>query len=328
MKAAEKASLYRELAKLTAADFHIDRSLALLLGQKSGKARRRYLQGMQTGLAEGKSIAESISSGVPFVNGLEASLIAAGERSGRLADAFTHLARYFAAADAATKQARAASIYPIILAHLAIVLPALPAAIMGQTGNPIGRVVLSIGAVWLALFVLGALWRLLSGLAVKSALWDRVLCRLPIVGPVRRHWSLARFTLVFHSGLLAALRMSEILELAGQASQSGRLRHASHKAARTIATAGQSLTDAMAATHDFPEEFVFSVATAEHTGSLDVEMLRWAEVETASATEAINRASVWLPRIGYGLVVLFVLYQIASMVQGYYGGILRQLENF
>eukprot|EP01031_Cornospumella_fuschlensis_P001274 gene1274-1588_t len=146
MKPAEKAVLYRELAKMTAADFHLDRSVTLLLGQNPRAQRRAFLEGMQRGLKAGSSVAEAIAQeNGPLVTALETSMIDAGERSGKLSASFSHLAAYFAAADAARKEAWRAMIYPLVLLHLGIMLPEIPTAIMSVgEGNPGLRVLFTI----------------------------------------------------------------------------------------------------------------------------------------------------------------------------------------
>ena len=102
MKPSEKATLYRELAKLTDADFHLDRSLAFLLGQNPSPQKRVFLEGLKRGLESGQSVAESIQTHTAgLVGGLEIALIEAGERSGQLANALNHLTRYFSAMDGA-----------------------------------------------------------------------------------------------------------------------------------------------------------------------------------------------------------------------------------
>ena len=106
MNLSEKAMLYREMAKLVGADFHLDRTLSMLLKQQPSHARQTWLLGLQRGLEEGKSVAESIATHCkPFSDTLEFALIDAGERSGRLGDAFSHLARYFEAWHMALRQA-------------------------------------------------------------------------------------------------------------------------------------------------------------------------------------------------------------------------------
>lgn len=327
MKHSEKATLYRELAKLTGADFHLDRSLTLLLGQNPSPKKRAFLEGLKRGLDAGESVAESIKNHASgLVGGLELSLIEAGERSGKLANAFNHLTRYFAAMDGAQRQASSALIYPLILLHLAIFLPELPAIIVAQEeDHPMQRIVLALIGLWVVIFALAALWRWLAKKATESAAVDVWLNRVPFVGAARQHWALARFTQVAHACLLAAFNMSETVRISGGASQSGVIKQASQAAAEMILE-GEQLSLALAETGGFPAEFVHGIATAEEVGRLDEEMARWTAAETMMANEAIHRASLWLPKIGYALVALFTAYRIIMMVQGIYGGMLKQFE--
>lgn len=326
MKPAEKTTLYRELAKLTQADFHLDRSLSLLMAQKTSPARRAFLEGMQRGLAEGKSLAESVRvHNEKLVSGLELALIESGERSGKLSAAFNHLARYYASADTAARQMRGAMIYPLILLHLAIILPEIPAAIMAPEGPSfLSRTVVWFGLLWAVLTAIYFLWRWLTQKALDSATVDLWLSRVPWIGAARRHWALARFCQVFHAGLLAALRMSEICRMAGDASQSGVLKAGAAEGADSIEE-GETLSLSLAETGAFEPLFVNALATAEEVGQLDEEMARWTTAETLSASEAMERAAVWLPKAGYALVVVFVVYRIFGMMQGYYQGIMQYL---
>lgn len=329
MKLSEKALLYRELAKLVGADFHLDRSIQLLLSQNPSHARRTWLQGLQRGLGEGKSITGSLAAHCEaFTGTLELALIDAGERSGRLGDGFRHLSRYFEAWDLALRQAWGALIYPLLLAHLGIVLPELPALVtasMEGQALSLRGMLLPLAVLWLILLSSFLLWRWLSRLGAESAAVDAWLGRIPLIGAVRRHWALARFAQVFHACLLASMRMTECMQLAGAASHSGLLRRASHDASQRIA-AGETIAGAMADVHGFPLVFVHGTATAEESGTLDHEMNRWAAAETIEAGDAVQRASLWLPKIAYGIVVLYVAYRIIAMMGGYYGGMLKQLE--
>lgn len=330
MKTAEKTLLYRELAKLTQADFHLDRSLTLLLSQKISADRRAFLEGMKRGLAEGMSLAESVRTyNQELVSGLELALIESGERSGKLSSSFSHLARYFASAESAAQKMRGAMIYPLILLHLAVILPEIPSAIVATQGPGFfTRILLWLIMLWAVLAGIYFLWHWLTKKALNSPAMDVWLNRIPWIGKARWHWAMARFCQVFHAGLLAALRMSEICRLAGEASQSGSIGAAGERAALSIETRGELLSLALAETQAFDRLFINAVATAEEAGRLDEEMARWTTAETLSAAESMERASLWLPKIGYGLVVVFVVYRIFGMVQGYYGEVLRLSEGF
>lgn len=330
MKLSEKALLYRELAKLVGADFHLDRSLRLLLARNPSHARRAWLQGLQRGLEEGKGITEALREHCePLTGTLELALIEAGERSGRLNDGLTHLARYFEAWSIAKRQAISALIYPLLLAHLGLLLPELPALVTASMeGAPFSlrQLLLPVAILWLILLSGFLLWRWLSRRGAESARVDAWLGRVPLIGSVRRHWALARFAQVFHACLLASMRMTECMLLAGAASHSGLLGHAARGAAQRIA-AGETIAGAMADVHGFPIVFVHGTATAEEVGTLDHEMNRWAASETIEASDAIQRAAQWLPKVAYAIVVLYVAYRIIGMMYGYYGGMMRQLEG-
>jgi type II secretory pathway component PulF len=327
MKHRDKATLYRELAKLTDAALHLDRSLELLLAQKSQRERHRYLAGLRRGLTEGMGLAESVKKyNADLATGLEVALIEAGERSGRLGMGFNHLARYFAAMDGAGQKARQAMIYPFILAHLAILLPELPALIVVQENDHPGRrIVIGLIILWVAILGGMWLWGWLSHRASSSASIDAWLNRIPFAGAARRHWALARFCQVSHSCMLASVSMTEVVRLAGMASQSGVLAQASEKAAEEIAK-GEPLGESLADSGGFDIDFVNALSTAEEVGKIDEELARWSTNETLSAHEAVDRAAQWLPKAGYALVVLFVAWRIIGMMQGIYGSMLKPLE--
>lgn len=329
MRRAEKAELFRELAKLVGSDFHLDRALELLLGQKAGSGRQAWLAALQRGLGEGLGVAESLRvHGGAAVDGLEIALLAAGERSGRLAPVLEHLARYHAAVAEAEKKARRALIYPLLLLHVAIVLPEIPGALQAGTGAAgfAAGLLLRLGLLWGALLGVGWLWRRASRRAVEEPGLDRLLGQLPLLGASRRHWAQARFCQVFHAGLLAALRPSDCCRLAGEAAQSGALRAGAEVAARRV-EAGEPLAEALAAAAVFDPLLVNAVATAEASGGLDEEMRRWARAESLRADEAVDRAAVWLPRLGYVLVVGYVVWRIFRLMLGYFAEFSRLLES-
>jgi type II secretory pathway component PulF len=161
---------------------------------------------------------------------------------------------------------------------------------------------------------------------VRSAVADRLLGRIPLLGKVRQHWALARFSQVSHAGLLAAMRLSEVTRMAGEASQSGRLLHAAQTAAPRIESGGR-LAESLRATQTFPRAFVDGIATAEEAGTLDQEMQRWADLETEEATEATARAAEWLPRLFYAVVALYIICRIVTMFFGIYGEAFKMLDG-
>jgi type II secretory pathway component PulF len=320
MTTKQRARLYRELGKLIGAGMHLDRSLELLLEQGPASSVRRYLTGLRKGLAEHLSVADSIAKhNGSLVTSIEISLVEAGERGGRLDDAFRHLARYFELKQKAADKALGAMIYPLILLHVGLIFQDVPALILGtDLPSLVPKIVIRFLTAWSLLLGIWIIWSILSKLSHTSGLADRFLCSLPLIGSTRRHWALARFCQVFQTGLLAAMRMSETLYLAGSSSQSALINNASRRAAGLVQQ-GNTLSSSLKSYGVFSKTFLNSVDTAEQTGSLDVEMERWAEAESEMAAQAQDRVAEWMPRIFYVFVVGFVGYKIISMFQGIYG---------
>jgi type II secretory pathway component PulF len=154
---------------------------------------------------------------------------------------------------------------------------------------------------------------------------DHLLQHVPLLGPARRHWALARFTRIAHSGLLAALPPQEWLQLAADASDSAILRQAAHHAAARVAD-GDPIAPSLRGFPGLQKSWVDALETAEQSGTLDDELARWAALESEEAGAASARAAEWLPRILYGAVMLYVAWRIITMIHGIYAPVLEQLN--
>ncbi len=328
MKNRDKAALFRELAKLLKADFHLDRGLDLLLGQQPRPAVAAFLRGVKERLGAGLGLTEAMrQSGSKAVTALDLALIGAGEHSGRMAQSFALLAEYYGRLVESVRRARGALVYPLLLAHLGVILPEIPAAITGgEAGALPGRIALRLGVFWAALLAVGMAWRGLSARAERSPGVDAFLGRLPLLGGMRGHWALARFTQAAHSALLAAVPPREWLRLAGEASGSGRFLAGSRAAAGLVAE-GRPVAESLRAGGGFPKLFVDALDTAEESGTLDHELERWARLEAEQAREAMDRVAAWLPKVLYVLIVLYVAWRIIGMVTGAYAPLLRAMEG-
>lgn len=330
MKVRDKARLYRELAKLLGASFPMDKSIAMLLGQQPSSSRRVFLEGLRQGFAGNLGFSEAMHTyNRDLATGLELNLIESGERSGRLAESCLHLARYFETLDKGIRAARGAMVYPLILLHMGIIIPEIVRqplmSSMGKETHPLPAILWRLVVFWALLIILRYVWRSLSRSAAASEATDRLLNLPPLIGAVRRHWALARFCQVFHSGLLAAMRITECLRMAGEASQSGILLKGSLQAATDLER-GRTLTEALELSRAFPRHFVTSIATAEAAGGLDTEMARWATAETDYAAEAQKNAAELYPKALYFAIVAYVGWRVVAFFVDYYGSMQDMLH--
>lgn len=324
--ASQKHHLYAEIAKLLRAGFSIDTAAATILKQRPAAASRRYLEGLRSGLAERQTIADAVRGTEVDLVPLEISIVEAGEKGGRLEESYDHLAGYFAMLDRARNRIRASLIYPLILLHAGIIIPAIPKAILaGDSGSGVRSILASLALLYVSTAVAVYLVIGLSRLARSNASVDRMLGAIPLAGKARRSLALGRFCKVFHIHLLAAFPISTGLRAAGAASQSGEMLLSTERVASEI-EAGNSLGGAIRGERAFPPEFEASLNTAEVSGTLDTDLDRWARAYHESAVQALDAASGWFPKLVYVIVMLFVAWQILSIGLGYLGAIERAME--
>jgi len=325
----DKARLYHDLGTLLKSGFHLDRAIDLMLGQNPSAGRRAWLEGLREGLAGGSSVSEALQKKPSGSSRLEVGLLAAGERGGRLDEACAHLAEYFELRQQSVSKALGALVYPVIVVHFAMVVPDFSKVVTGGLGAGFAGIPLRLAVLWSLIAAVVAAAVMWSRAATRSVQADRMLGRVPLAGAVRRHWGLARFSQVMHISLLAALKVSEALRLAGGASQSAVLDEGARSAALKI-EAGGNFSDSLREAGGFPFQFGNSMEMAEKSGTLDQELGRWALAEAQLAARAQERAAEWMPRIFYVLVVIYVAWRIIGMFTGYFqtlGGAVQDLEK-
>jgi type II secretory pathway component PulF len=318
-----KHHFYSELAKLTGAGFGIREASAAMRETHLPPVQSRLLIQLEEGLANGLSITRAFASS-GHLSGLEETLLDAGERGGRLADAFSHLADYFALVHQARRRAWRALAYPILLLHLGIFIAIFPGGLIrGEAAAALftktSLVLLVTYAVSVVLFL--AVRSLLRTAGENPAV-DRMINVLPVIGMARRNLAMARFTKVFHTCVLAGLTMSESVETSSRASGSGTIRAAGAQLAE-YARDGDLLGAHLIASNVFPKAFARSYSTAEDSGTLDRDLARWAKLFEEDASEGVRTLAVALPKVLYFFIVAFVIWKIFS----FYGNYYEMLDN-
>ncbi len=319
--AAHKHLFYTEIAKLLEAGFGIREAGRAMLDTSLPARQAELLREMDRDLEAGKSITDAFSRDRSSIGDLERGIIAAGERGGRMAQAFQHLADYFGMLAAARRDALQSMIYPAVLLHLGIFVAVVPGAMLsGEKGS--SSILLQLAVTLLVFYGLCFLaWLGLKALlkaAETNPGTDTALNRIPVIGKARRSMAMARFTKVYHTCLLAGLPMRETVETAADASRSGRIRQAGRVMAEALKEGG-ALGPHFVSSGAFPPAFARSYATAEEAGGLDKDLARWSTVYQEDAARGIKAVAVAVPKVLYGLVMAFVVWKILSFWSGYYG---------
>lgn len=299
--------LTRQLATLIEAGIPISDALDALTRQADRHRERALLLAVGNRVNEGHSLADSLRPHASF-DLLYCSLVAAGERAGRLSVVLERLADYLERVQAQRQKARTALIYPLVLASVSVaVVIGLMSYVVPQLAAQFERsnvalpwltrlmIALSDGVVafgpWFAgglLLCLPLAFRLMRRPAVRGRR-DALLLRLPRIGELIQLLDTGRLTrtlaILTRSGiaLLDALRVSRDT-LANQ-----QMREAVDLLCQRVES-GISLHRAMEETRRFSPSLIHMVASGESSGTLDAMLERIADAQENTFNRRVDMA--------------------------------------
>lgn len=309
------------------------------LGGTAGGALRPVVKALRRSFTDGHGVAAAFSSQQHTLGVMEASVIGAAERTGRLDHVLHQLSDYHGALAQAREQARAKLLYPAFLFHfgvLALSLPRLlpkselstePPGIEHGLGPYLWTTLGTFAVLYATAFMIVSIARALSRMATRSATIDSLLGIIPLVGKVRRNFALARFCMTYELHLGAGVNAIEALETAADASQSGGVRRAVARAVPEIRS-GERVGETFAAADSLPGELIEGLLVGEESGQLDKTLLRLAEGYQADAIAALQALAEWLPRLIYLAIVGYMAFMIVRVLsQVWLGPINKLLES-
>lgn len=292
------------------------------------QARDHFVDQLRQRLSDGMTLGDALKSSTPAVPPMEVSVIRAAETSGMLEQAFRYLTEHYESVFSTRKKALARLVYPALLIHLAILLPAIPEFVRTQDlASTLGLSVVLLVALYVitAGLVLG--FRVIHRAARTDRAADGILRRLPLWGKVRRASALYRFCSVFRMYLECGQKISTSAAAGGEASNSAVVQSAADALANT-ARDGHPVGSAIFNLQSvFPNELASGIHSAEQTGMLSEELGRWANLYREKTMESLDRFGAWAPRIIYILAALFVAWQIIKMYASIYAPIFELLDG-
>lgn len=321
--ATTKYLFYTELAKLLEAGFGVRKAAGVLRDTRLPAAQASLLKDLEQGLESGQSITESFGRDTTNISEMERGIIGAGERGGKLGQAFQHLADYFGMLARARREIIAGMAYPVVVLHMGFFIGTVPNALMhgGKTFWGIfGTFIITLAIAYTVALLVFLAVRALLALAPENAGIDAMINRIPWIGHARRTMAMARFCKVYHSCLLAGVPMTETVSMASHASASGVVRDAGAKVAEAPKL-GERIGPRLMESDAFPQAFSRSYAIGEEAGTLDTDLGRWAKLFQEESADAVRKAATMIPKILYFIILLFVAYRIVSFFNGYYSGL-------
>lgn len=324
-----RCAFWRQAAQALDAGFTVHQTLGLLaesgLGQLSGFCQRKL-----GAAARGAPLSELMAEAPDLFSPIERGLVRAGEASGRLDLQMTRLAQIQEREMEFRNSIRWRLLY-LKLVGAAFVLCAFvvgvvaPAIAARQAGGGYSFWGKTFGFVWPLLAVVGgilAVRAVYAGSGATRLAVDRIKLRLPVLGPLFRKLSIARFSRSLGALVGAGLPVGEALELASESAANLHLQSYLLGLSPRV-RAGEPFSSVMRETGFFPNQVVQMVRVGEETGRTD-EMLAkvsdYYESEVSATTQALAISGFVATIVLAGLLVgLFV----ARFYLNYYGGLLE-----
>ncbi len=326
----EVAQFTEQLAVLVNARIPLAEALLSIAEQEPNPRLSAIVTELATGVQSGKPLASVMDAHAGVFGRTYIDTIRAAESTGNLVKVLEHLADMLARTEATRQTVRNALTYPMCVMGVLVLGVGF---LMGYVVPKFGRMFESRGVelpaltrvlletstlarewwmVWVPGLVISAValvrW---SRTASGGAALERVIGRVPVVGPMLAAMAMARFCHVFSLSLSSGVGLIEALDLAGRASGRANVQADARRIAERVRSGGR-LTDAMGVCESFTPMTRRMLGAGETSGELP----RMASVvarqyDAQSQNTAKNLAVVIEPILVVGIAAIVLIVALA-----------------
>ncbi len=319
-RSTSSATLYYEsLRTMVRAGLPLGRALSLVV-EKTGGAFGAALAGLERGVQGGTPLHEGMARFPDQFPPLEQALVRAGEDGGRLEESLGEILKILYRQRDARNQMIQAAIYPLILVHATILVPAVVTwylkGLAAYLAVVLPALAMLYGFAGIAWFVNS---RAKSGGAFGAA-WDGFKLRVPWTGGIHRRTALARFARCLGALNRSGLPVFGALEHSLRAVGNEALRARLARAVRGVED-GQTLSEAIVATGAYPREVDAILETGEQSGAMDTCLERTADLLDDEAAHSLAKLSKILPILLLLAAMAFGAMQILSQAAETFRGL-------
>ena len=324
----------RQFATMIDAGLPIVQCLDILASQAPNKNFSRILFEVKAQVESGSSLAEALRKQPKAFNELYVNLVQAGEVGGIMDTILQRLATYIEKAMKLKSQVKGAMIYPIAILCVAIgvvtlllwkVIPVFENMFKDFGGGALPKptqVVISISNAFVdhAFLIMGTLAAIVIGfpMALRTkrgrAIFDKVILKTPLIGPVLRKVAVARFTRTMGTLLVSGVAILDAMEICAKTAGNVVI-HDAIMYTRAKISEGKNMAEPLMETKVFPPMVVQMIGVGEQTGAMDAMLQKIAdfyEDEVDVAVSAMTKLMeplmmVFLGGIVGGLIIAMYL---------------------
>ncbi|HUG42583.1 MAG TPA: type II secretion system F family protein [Longimicrobiales bacterium] len=323
----------RQFATMINSGLPLVQSLDILNKQSENKALAKIIAQVQHDVESGNTLADALRQHPKVFTDLYVNMVAAGEVGGILDVILLRLATFLEKNDALIRKIKGAMVYPSVIFTVAIgavatllivVIPTFQAMFEGA-GVPLP------GPTLFVIFLsemLQAYWYVFLGGIIGAVILiryiyttdggqlaiDRMLLHMPVLGPLLRKSSVARFTRTLGTLVASGVSILEGLEITARTAGNRVIQDAVMESRASIA-GGETISEPLKRAKVFPPMVVQMINVGEQTGGLDEMLTKIADFydeEVDQAVEALLSAMepimiVFLGGIVGGMIVAMYL---------------------
>ncbi len=325
------AVMTRQLATLLKAGVSLVESLAAMVDQVEKEKLKRILSDVKQRVNEGSSLGDALNTHVKVFGPLFVNMIRAGESSGALDSVLLRLAEFTEGQARLKQKIVGTMIYPaimlvigggVLIMLMTVVVPKVTKIFDDMKVNLPWTTKLLI---WSSNF-LQNYWFVVVPTLIASAIglykwtgsekgkpvWDRLVLKIPVFGPLVRHLSVARFTRTLATLLKSGVPLLTALDIVKNVITNSTM-SAVVDTARDAIREGESIAAPLKKSGEFPPLVYHMVGIGERSGQLEDMLLNVAESYESSVNVRIGALTALLEPmmiVMMGAVIAFVAFSI------------------
>jgi type IV pilus assembly protein PilC len=286
----------RQFATMIDAGLPIVQCLDILAAQSPNKNFQKVLYDVKSQVESGSTFSDALRKHPRVFNELYVNLVQAGEVGGILDTILERLAVYIEKAMKLKGQVKGAMVYPVSILLVAIgvvilllwkVIPVFENMFKDMGGGALPKptqIVINISNAFIdhSLLIIGTLVSVIVGftLMLRSkkgrAIFDRIILKTPIIGPVLRKVAVARFTRTMGTLLSSGVAILDAMEIVAKTAGNVVVYDAIMYSRQKISE-GKNMAEPLMETKVFPPMVVQMIGVGEQTGAMDAMLQKVAD---------------------------------------------------
>jgi type IV pilus assembly protein PilC len=277
----------RQLATMIDAGLPLVQSLEILASQQEDKVFKEIIRGIREDVEAGSTFAGALKKHPVTFNELYTNLVVAGEEGGILDTILNRLCTYIEKAESLKKKVKSALVYPativgvaviVVMILMLLVIPVfetmfksagqslpLPTLITLTVSKLIQRYIfIIIPGLILCFYLFRKYYQTEKG----KALFDMILLKLPVFGPLFQKIAVARFSRTLGTLVSSGVPILDGLNIVSKTSGNKTIETAIQNARASIRE-GETISEPLGRSGNFPPMVIQMISVGESTGALD-----------------------------------------------------------